>query len=69
MVGHSVDVVRVILQTVPQENLKEGAQRGDVCPHGAREDGASWHVTVDEVLQVQLEGCHRILILKDRSRR
>jgi hypothetical protein len=43
--GIVVDVIRVILRVIRL--------------YDAREDGASWHVTADEVLQ--LEGCRRIL--------
>jgi len=36
-----VDVVGVMLRAVPQKDFKEGAQRGDVSPRRAGEDGAS----------------------------
>jgi hypothetical protein len=48
--GVAVDVIGVILWAIPGEDLEEGAQQGDVCPHGVEEDGASWRVIADEVL-------------------
>jgi hypothetical protein len=47
-----VDVVGVILRAVPRENLEEGAERGDVGPRRAGEDGAPWCLAIDEVLQL-----------------
>ena len=37
-------------------------------PHGVRKDGASWRVTTDEVLQLQLEGRRHILDPKRQVR-
>ena len=56
-----VDVVGVVLQAIPRENLKEVAQRGDIGPHCAREDDATRRLSADEVLQLELERLRRIL--------
>ena len=56
-----VDVVGVVLQAIPRENLKEVAQRGDIGPHRAREDDATRRLSADEVLQLELERLRRIL--------
>jgi hypothetical protein len=50
--GIVVDVIGVILWVIPREDLEEGTQRGEVDTRRAREDGTSWHLTADEVLQL-----------------
>ena len=59
--GVAVDVIEVILQAIPREDLKEGMQQGDVSPYGAEKNGTLWRLVADEVLQLQLEGCCCIL--------
>jgi hypothetical protein len=48
--GVIVDVVGVVLRFVPQEDLKEGTERGDISPCCAREDDALRRLTTNEVL-------------------
>ena len=50
-----VDVVGVVLQAIPRENLKEVVQRGEIGPRRAREDDATRRLSADEVLQLELE--------------
>jgi hypothetical protein len=66
--GIVVEVVRIVLRAVPQEDLKESTQRGDIGPRHTGEDGAPWCLTADNVLQLQLEGCPRILDPKRQVR-
>ena len=64
MWGIIVDVVRVILQGIPQKDLVEGVEQGDIGPHHVGEDSTLWHLVTDEVLRLQLEGHHYVLYLK-----
>jgi len=56
-----LDVARVVLRIASLEGREEGAQQGGIDPYHAREDGAPWDLTNDEVLQLHVEGLRRAL--------
>jgi hypothetical protein len=47
-----VDVVRVILRSVPREDLEKGAEQRDISPYCARDNDALWCLMTNEMLQL-----------------